>query len=119
MMTPGCVTEPLTQFVGKRSHSVEEEAVRSLQQRSPVCKHRIALQVKYLVHPIANLLHCAMAQRKRIAVVQEGPDAARRFEDTMGRVLQVSKEELGRREAAYQDARADKPSPGPKSIKKA
>ena len=60
-----------------------------------------------------------MASRPKRIVVHEGPAAARRFEDTMGRVLQVSKEELGRREAAYQDARADKPSPGPKSIKKA
>jgi hypothetical protein len=35
----------------------------------------------------------------------EGPDAARRFEDTLGRVLKVSKEELAKREAAYKKAR--------------
>ena len=35
----------------------------------------------------------------------EGPDAARRFERTMNRVLKVSKEELARREAAYQKSR--------------
>ena len=51
---------------------------------------------------------------KRAAVVQEGPDAARRFEGTMDRLLSVSKEELARREAEYHDARQDKPRRGPK-----
>jgi hypothetical protein len=32
---------------------------------------------------------------------QEGPDAARRFEASMNRVLKVSKDELVKREAAY------------------
>jgi len=40
----------------------------------------------------------------------EGPEAARRFEDTMSRVLSVSKDELLKREAAYQKSRKTKPS---------
>ncbi len=56
-----------------------------------------------------------MASRPRRTVLQEGPDAARRFEDTMGRVLQVSKEELARREAEYQESRKNKPRHEPKS----
>lgn len=47
--------------------------------------------------------------------VHEGPDAARRFEETMGQVLRVPKDELAKREAAYQAARHSKkprtPSP--------
>jgi hypothetical protein len=53
-----------------------------------------------------------MASRKRTAVVEEGTEAARRFDDTMSRVLKVSKEELQKREANYQKAREDKPKPG-------
>lgn len=49
-----------------------------------------------------------MAARKRTAVIQEGPEAARSFEDTMDRVLRVSKDELARREAEYQEARRTK-----------
>ncbi len=37
--------------------------------------------------------------------ITEGPAAARRFEHTMDQVLRVSKEELARREAAYQEKR--------------
>ena len=40
----------------------------------------------------------------------EGPDAGRRFEDTMNRVLSVSKDELTRREAAYKKSRKAKKS---------
>ena len=32
----------------------------------------------------------------------EGPDAARRFDDTLSRVMKVWKEERAKREAAYQ-----------------
>ena len=39
---------------------------------------------------------------------REGPDAARRFERAMGRVVSVSKEELAKREAAHQKARGNK-----------
>jgi hypothetical protein len=47
-----------------------------------------------------------MASRpKRTAVVQEGPDAARRFENTMDRLLRVSKEELTKRETEYRETR--------------
>ena len=53
--------------------------------------------------------------RKRAAVAQEGPNAARRFEDTMDRLLRVSKEELARREAEYQESRKNKPRHEPKS----
>jgi hypothetical protein len=35
----------------------------------------------------------------------EGPDAARRFENTLSRVLHVPKDELAKREAAYQKKR--------------
>ncbi len=38
---------------------------------------------------------------------EEGPDAARRFEDTVSRVLRVSKDELKKREAAYQKGREE------------
>lgn len=114
-MTPECATEPLTRSVGKRSHSGKEEIARSLQHRSLICKHRIALKVKCLIRPIGNLLHCVMASRSKRTMIQEGPDAARRFEDTMGRVLQVSKEELARREAEYQESRKNKPRHEPKS----
>jgi hypothetical protein len=58
-----------------------------------------------------------MASRQKRTEIQEGPDAARRFEGTMGRLLRVSKDELARREAKYQDANRTKPRRGPKSIK--
>ena len=45
----------------------------------------------------------------------QGPEAAKRFEDNMSRLLKVSKEELARREAAYQEASHAKPARrGPK-----
>lgn len=52
--------------------------------------------------------------KKRDAVLSEGQEAAGRFEHSMNLILGVSKEELARREAAYQDARRDTPRPGPK-----
>lgn len=59
--------------------------------------------------------HYDMApSRKRIAVAAEGPEAARRFERAVTRVLSVSKEELAEREAAYQKSRAHKDRPGPR-----
>ena len=45
----------------------------------------------------------------------EGPDAARRFEGTMDRLLRVSKEELVKREADYQADRRTKKSRTPVS----
>jgi hypothetical protein len=48
----------------------------------------------------------------------EGPEAAWRFEHAMGRILSVSKEELGRREAEYQEASRSKVRRGPKPTKK-
>jgi hypothetical protein len=59
-----------------------------------------------------------MAGRKRTTVVQEGPEAAQRFEHTMHRLLSVSKEELARREAEYQDAQRGKVRRGPKPTEK-
>lgn len=47
-----------------------------------------------------------------------GPDAARRFEDGLNRILQVSKKELERREAAHQESVKDAPRRGPKPSKK-
>ena len=83
--------------------------MREAYDKAPsICKYKMCLEVK---HPASLiLLHCAMASRPRRTVIQEGPDAARRFEDTMNRVLQVSKEELTRREAEYQESRRDKKS---------
>lgn len=39
---------------------------------------------------------------------REGPDAARRFERTLGRLITVSKEELARRDLAHRKARKGK-----------
>lgn len=49
-----------------------------------------------------------MPRRKRAVEVEEGPPAARRFEGALDRLLRVSKEELAKREAGYQQARAAK-----------
>lgn len=49
-----------------------------------------------------------MPRRKRAVVAEEGPEAARRFESTIERLLRVSKEELDRREAEYQESRPTK-----------
>ena len=47
----------------------------------------------------------------------EGPEAARRFEQTMSRVLTVSKAELAKREAAYKRARRIKKARASRSAK--
>ena len=39
---------------------------------------------------------------------REGPEAVERFDGTMNRLLKVSKEELAKREAAYQKSRRTK-----------
>lgn len=41
---------------------------------------------------------------------REGPDAAQRFDGTMRRILTVSKDELTKREAAYQKSKRPKHS---------
>lgn len=51
-----------------------------------------------------------MASRKRATVAEEGPEAARRFEGAMTRVLSVSKEELQKREGEYKQRRKDEKS---------
>lgn len=38
-----------------------------------------------------------MTARKKTAEYHEGPEATRRFEDTLGRILKVSKDELEQR----------------------
>lgn len=40
--------------------------------------------------------------------MHEGPDAAERFTNLLGRVMSVSKDELTKREATYQKQRAKK-----------
>lgn len=50
----------------------------------------------------------------RRAQYEEGPKAAQRFQETVHRVLSVSKDELAKREATYQKARANKDRPGPR-----
>lgn len=46
-----------------------------------------------------------MSTSKKTNAVAEGPDAARRFAQTMNTVLRVSKDELAKREAEYQEGR--------------
>lgn len=58
-----------------------------------------------------------MRRASKVAEYHEGPQAAQRFERTLGHVLKVSKEELARREAAYQEASARRHRPGPKKRK--
>lgn len=48
------------------------------------------------------------SHRKHAADVQEGPDAARRFDGMMDHLLRIPKEELAKREAEYQEARRKK-----------
>jgi hypothetical protein len=47
----------------------------------------------------------------------EGPEAARRFEETMDRALKISKDELTKREAAYQKTKARRRRPAPSKPK--
>jgi hypothetical protein len=49
---------------------------------------------------------------------REGPRAAERFNRTLREVLGVSKEELAKREAEYQESRKHRVRPGPKSSKR-
>ena len=46
-----------------------------------------------------------MTGKARASEYHEGPDSARRFEQTMTRILSVSKDELNKREAEYQKSR--------------
>jgi hypothetical protein len=52
-----------------------------------------------------------MASESDRKAYREGPEAAERFDRTMARVLTVSKDELNKREAMYQKARARKTRP--------
>jgi len=51
---------------------------------------------------------------KKTADYREGPEAADRFENALDRILKVSKEELAKREAAYQKSRRAEPRRGPR-----
>ncbi len=59
-----------------------------------------------------------MRSRRKQAVVDEGPLAAVRFDSAMNRMLRVSKDELAKREAAYQEASRAKIRRGPKPTEK-
>jgi hypothetical protein len=59
-----------------------------------------------------------MRPRKRQPDVQEGPEAAWRFEHAMQSIIRVTKTELDAREAEYQQSRRSKSRPGPKRTKK-
>lgn len=48
-----------------------------------------------------------MASSRTDDPLQERPDAARRFEETMRRLVRVSKDELKKREAEYQKEREE------------
>ena len=49
-----------------------------------------------------------MKSRQRVYEYEEGPDAARRMNEGMERVLRVSKDELAKRESEYQKTRLKK-----------
>jgi hypothetical protein len=55
-----------------------------------------------------------MAVQRRPREYREGPEAGERFDDAMKRLLSVPKEELAKREAAYQKSREQKDRPGPR-----
>ncbi len=54
------------------------------------------------------------SRRERAYHYREGHEAAVRFEDNLSSILHIGKEELARREAAYQQERSTKDRPGPK-----
>jgi len=54
-----------------------------------------------------------MAKRQRQEFV-EGPEAAWRAEQVLGKILRISKPELERREAAHNEANLQKRKRGPK-----
>jgi hypothetical protein len=58
-----------------------------------------------------------MTSRRKRVEYHDGAEAARRFEHTMDRLLRVSKEELAKREAQYQESIKDRPRRGRKSAK--
>jgi hypothetical protein len=55
-----------------------------------------------------------MKSRRRPTEYIEGPEAAERFDRALVHVLTVSKSEMNKREAAYQQARSTKDRPGPR-----
>jgi hypothetical protein len=58
-----------------------------------------------------------MKTRRKSPQFHEGPEAAVHFDAAISRILTVSKPELERREAEYQDSMKDKPRRGPKRRK--
>ncbi len=51
---------------------------------------------------------------KKVADFFEGDQAADQFDGAVSHILTVSKDEMARREAAYQQERSTKDRPGPK-----
>lgn len=76
-------------------------------------KYRVLARGVPRTHDL-NLLHFGMARRERQAEYREGSPAADRFERTVNRLLNISKDELTRREATYKNSRAHKDRPGPR-----
>jgi hypothetical protein len=54
--------------------------------------------------------------RRKPRVYENGPVAAQRFDKAMGRILAISKPELDRREAEYQESIKDRPKRGRKPV---
>lgn len=59
-----------------------------------------------------------MASRPKRVEYHEGSEATWRAEHALSTILSVSKEELARREAAYEKSRKNKPRRGPKPASK-
>jgi hypothetical protein len=57
-----------------------------------------------------------MAKHSSLQEHHEGPEAANRFQSTLSRILSVPKDELAKREAAYQNTRPAKKSRRPKPV---
>jgi hypothetical protein len=55
-----------------------------------------------------------MASRRKPRQYEEGAEAARQFNGAVRQILSVSREELAKREAEYQESIKDKPRRGPK-----
>ncbi len=56
----------------------------------------------------------APGARRKVYRYEEGPAAGARFEGTLERLLKVTKDDLGKREAAYQKATRARPRRGPR-----
>ena len=59
-----------------------------------------------------------MRSRRRPVECEEGPEAAKRFDESVSHLLTVTKQDMAVREAAYQQERSTKDRPGPKPRRK-